>query len=316
MSVPTITTIAPETGPTGGWSLIEIAGTNFRLPTSPPPAGPVPPRPQSVQVLFGTTAAMRVDVLSTTRLRALTPIHDVGIVSVTVRNIYDSGLPIPSETVTKANAFTFQRPVLTVESDLARLVRGLIQELRRQIILGIGPLVHTDFDSTPSDGLNVTECAKLPTIVVTGPDVAENRFFSINEPQEYLTGDAVFSRARVPQTVDLTFQFVAASDSAVELLNLEHATLQFFQRTKWVYMLRNAVDPTLGAVRYELTMTSPFKAASLPNESNLRQFNGEFVVRGFDVEGISGVLDDAYFDRGCQVADDGIIITTERTGGS
>lgn len=81
MAVPTITSISPNVGHTGGRTLIALAGTNFRLPTAPAPTGPTTPPPPSVRVLVGGQAAEGVLVESATLLYCLTPENDEVVVA-------------------------------------------------------------------------------------------------------------------------------------------------------------------------------------------------------------------------------------------
>lgn len=82
MAVPTITSITPTSGHTGGQVLVEITGTGFQLDADPPDGViPVPEPPQTVEVLFGTTPGHRLskaeepgaDVWTAERLFVLTP---------------------------------------------------------------------------------------------------------------------------------------------------------------------------------------------------------------------------------------------------
>jgi len=64
-------------------------------------------------------------------------------------------------------------------------------------------------------------------------------------------------------------------------------------------------NPAAGRVRYELDLTpgGDLKVTSQPNESNVRSFSGAFVIRGFDLEDLAGVPDDAVIERGVTVED-------------
>jgi hypothetical protein len=74
MAVPTITSITPGSGHTGGQVLVEIIGTGFQLDPDPPAdVIPVPEPPQTVEVLFGTTPALSVNVWAADRLFVVTP---------------------------------------------------------------------------------------------------------------------------------------------------------------------------------------------------------------------------------------------------
>ena len=107
-----------------------------------------------------------------------------GTVDVTLRNLDAGGAPVPGEEVVLPGAYRFLRPRIVHESDLTRLVRGLLRELKRQVIANVSMTVSVDYDDTTIDGLNVVAISRLPSVVLSGPKVDENRFFSTNEPHE------------------------------------------------------------------------------------------------------------------------------------
>lgn len=311
MTVPTISTVTPALGPTGGWTLVEIVGTGFRTPTAPPPTGPVPARPRSVAVYFGTASAKQISVASSTKVYALSPVYDIGTVGVTLTNVDDAGVPIPGETVTKANAFTFQRPKLTDEDNLSRLIRALIREVKRQVIENVQWVPHTDWSDMPASGRPAI--ATLPAIVLSGPGLSENRTYSINWRPQEVTGLDSFKTLRFPLTCDLEFTVMGVSDSMQEALNLLALTAQCFHRTKWLEVQRHPTNPALGIVRYELDVPvgGGLTVKSEPSDSNIRQFNGRIVIRGFDFEGLASFDEDRVVDRGGRVAEDGVILQSE-----
>ena len=303
MAVPTITSLTPNTGPTGGRTLVDLAGTNFRLPTTPPltgsPSGPLKP---SVEVLVGGKLSEQVDVVSAARLLFLTPITPAkgpGSEDVIVRNIDDNGDPIAGETVTLTNGFTYFLPSLTVESELTRLVRTLLRDLKRQVLPNTVITTNTDFDPVTGDLTNLIEVATLPALILSGPATSENRFFSLNDRQELVSStdpEEVLIRRR-PYTIDLEwtlFGVTGGAGSTVTLLNLARLVIGFFQRNKFLVMDKDATDPTKGTVRYEMDFTIDGEpdVVSQPNESNIRQFSAAFVIRGFDLEDLAGVAND------------------------
>lgn len=315
MSTPTITSLDPSAGPTGGLTLVEVQGSGFRLPLAPPASGPTTFLRPSVEVLVGGRAAANVRVRAADRLSFLAPAHDAGAADVVVRNLDDAGVPIPGEEAVLAAGFTYARPRLTVESDLTRLVRMLLRELKRQVIENVVLTVQTDFDATTGDELHLAELASLPALVLVGPELVEDRFYSLNQMPEAAAGPGLFARRRVPYTVDLGFTLVGASDHTIELLNLTAATELFFHRNKFVELDRDPASPALGSVRYEMDLApgGDLKATSQPNESNVRSFSGAFVIRGFDLEDLAGVPDDTVVERGAPVAEV-VLEPTQQTG--
>ncbi len=299
MAAPTITGFEPAAGPTGGLTLVEVQGSGFRLPPVPPATGPTPPPRPTVEVLVGGRRAADVRVRASDRLSFLSPAHDAGAVDVAVRNLDDDGVPIPGEEATLPGGFTYEARRLAVESDLTRLVRTLLRELKRQVHPNVSLTVQTDFDSETGDELHLTELASLPGLVLVGPGLAENRFYSLNQAPEVPAGDGTALRRRVPYTVDLGFTLVGVADHTTELLNLMAAAQLFFHRNKYLEMDRDPANPLSGAVRFEMDFTpdGDLRVTSQPNESNVRSFSGSFVVRGFDLEDLAGIPGDAVVER-------------------
>jgi hypothetical protein len=299
VAAPTIDSLAPATGPTGGRTLVDVLGSGFRLPPPPPAEGPVPPTGPTVAVRVGGQPALDVDVLASDRLTFLAPPGEAGPADVVVQNLDDAGEPIAGEEATAPAAFTYVQPRLAVESDLTRLVRTLLRELKRQVHPNVSLTVQTDFDAQTGDELHLTELASLPGLVLVGPELTENRFYSLNRPPELPVGDGTAVRRRVPYTVDLGFTLLGVADHTTELLNLMAATELFFHRNKYLEMDRDAGSPIAGRVRYEMDFTpdGDLRVTSQPNESNVRSFSGSFVVRGFDFEDLAGVAGDGAFAR-------------------
>ncbi len=249
---------------------------------------------------MGGRPATEVRVRSSERLSFLTPACDVGAVDVVVRNLDDSGVPLHGEEAVLPTGFTYARPPLTAESELTRLVRALLRELKRQVIENVVLTVHTDFGSEGGDEIHLAEVASLPALVIVGPELVENRFYSLNSRPEVPAGSGLFARRRPPYTVDLGFTLVGASDHTVELLNLVAATKLFFHRNPFIEMERDAANPAAGWVRYEMDLApnGDLKVTSQPNESNLRSFSGAFTLRGFDFEELAGFPSESVVERG------------------
>ncbi len=303
MAVPSITSVTPSSGPTGGSLLVEIDGAGFRLPDPPPATGPTLPPLPTVRVSVGGQPARDVRVIDAGRLSCIVPPGDAGPADVLVQNLDATGAPIPGEEATAPGAFTYVLHPLTPEADFTRLVRTLLQELKRQVLVNVVLTVHTDFDPETGDELHLAQVAKLPALVLVGPELAENRFFSRNQLPEASSGAGAFVRRRVPYTVDLGFTLVGVSDHTTELLNLMAATQLFFHRNKFLEMDRDPAAPDAGRVRYEMDFTpdGDLKVTSQPNESNVRSFSARFVIRGFDLEDLAGVVDDSVVERGATV---------------
>lgn len=274
MAVPTLTGISPATGPSGGGDVVRLTGTAF-VPQVAVHFGDAPAEVLSVREEAGVSLA---DVR--------TPTHADAVVDVTLRNLDPAGVPVPGEETTLAGAYRFLLPRIVAESDLTRLVRALLRELKRQVLANVSMTVSIDYDDTTVDGLSVIAISQLPSLVVSGPRVAENRFFSSNAPHEDVvpgTSGPELVRRRPPYTVDLSFTLTAASDRTVELLNLMAAVATFLNRNRWVELPRDPDDPTTAAARWEMDPEGDFQTR-LDGPDDVRVFSCGFVIRGFDID--------------------------------
>lgn len=274
MAIPTLTSLAPVSGPAGGGDLVRLRGTGFA---------------ERIQVLFGAIAGLVASVReaageSFADIR--TPAHLPELTDLTLKNLDEDGVPVPGEEVVLAAAYRFLRAPIVREADLTRLVRSLLRELKRQVLDNVSASIALDYDDTPSDGLSVVAMAKLPSLVLAGPRLIENRFFSTNEPHE----DAVVGpsgpellRRRPPFTMDLGFTITAASDRTIELLNLMAATATFLNRNRWLELPRDPDDAAKGTVRWEMDPDGEFRT-KLDGEGEVRVFTCGLVVRGFDID--------------------------------
>jgi hypothetical protein len=302
---PTIISVQPPSGLAGGRTLVAVTGSGFRIPA---PASPSVP---SIAVAVGGKPAAEVSVFSDGLLQFALPANEPGVVAdVLVQNLDDSGVPIPGEEATAAGAFAYVRPSLTGENDLTRTVRTLIRELKRQVLENVALTVQTDFEDESDAQLALVHIASIPALILVGPDVRENRFFSLNQLPEETDGSGGFVQRRVPRTVDLGFTIVGVSDHATELLNLLAATEVFFNRNKYLEQDRDPENSAAGQVQYEMDLApdGELRASSQPNASNIRNFSGAFVVRGVDIEGLPGLPEDSVVERGRAV--DEVAVTT------
>jgi hypothetical protein len=250
MAAPRITGLNPVEGPASGGDLVRVTGTDFG---------------SAVEVRFGDETA-RVNSLhheaGVSVVDIHTPAHPDGSVGVTVRNIDGRGVPIPGEEATLAGAYRFHRSRLVQESDLTRLVRALLRKLKTQVLEATSISVSVDYDDTVIDGVNVIALAQLPAVVLSGPRIDENRFFSTNVAHEAAVlgeNGPELLRRRPPYTVDLEFTITAASDRTVELLNLMAAVATFLNRSRWLEMRRNPADGTQGTVQWEMDPRGEFR---------------------------------------------------------
>jgi hypothetical protein len=329
----TVNPINPTKGPSGGRTVVEILGTNFRLPTVPPSTGFVGGDfEESVQVVIGGRRTLDVQVISNQRLFCTTQSREPILSDVVLTNIDSAGDPIGGETVTLPNSYTYARTRLDAlaESDLVRLCRTIIRELKKQIIDNVTMTTATDFDEDPADATNFIEIAELPQLVLVGPEFAESRFYTDNQPIEEDPDQATFELGirRFPKVVDVSFNLIGASDNTTELLNMMFAVQSFFNRTKDLVMLRTTpagdpnaafpVDPDpADVITYEMDIETggQFGVTTRPNNSNLRTFSGSFVIRGFEIEDLPDFPADLLVAVTREVLQSDLCPTIEQFGG-
>jgi hypothetical protein len=313
--MPSIVSITPSSGPTAGRLLVELVGTGFQQVLESEWVGPTAVPGPSVRVLLRDRVAQDVRVLADDRLRCVVPAGDPGPADVIVQKLDASGTPIPGELAIARDAFTYVRQSLALEADLTRLVRALLQELKRQVLDNVVLTVHTDFDADTGAELHLATIARLPALVLLGPELAEDRFFSLNEQPESPTDPGQFVQRRVPYTVDLGFTVIGVSDHTTELLNLMAATQLFFHRNPYLELDRDPAAPQTGRVQYEMDVArdGDLKVTSQPNASNVRSFSGRIVIRGFDLEDLAGFAGEGVASRGT-VAQDVAVLPAQPLG--
>lgn len=304
MPVPTIASVSPNVGFTGGKSLVEIRGTNFQTWTIPPfnplQTAPSPAYTPTVQVLFGGVPGARVAVVAPNRLFVIAPpsplalvppAYGEGAVDVTVKNVNSDGIPIAGEVATFPSAYTYQRVQLNQLSDYARVTRTLVLELRKQVIANVSIGQHADYDQDPTDLLSVVDVAQLPAVVLFGPTPQENRFYSVNGRVYGRLQGHESDSSPAPDTDDLIYTFVGISDQKHEELSLQNVMRQFFMNNRWLRVDRDPTDPSLGFVEYDLYYQGQGGMPGLPppdQKSSLRSFSGTFAIRGFNFEAQTG----------------------------
>lgn len=304
MAVPTIASVYPVRVLTAGGSIVQIRGTNFRLPPALPAPGP------TARVLIGGVPSADVQVLSDELLVALVPERESeGSVALQVDNLDDDGAPIAGETTTLASAITYARPRHTREyqSDLARLVRTLIRRLKAQVLANTVSPVNTDATSLPDALISLTKVGELPALIVLGPQLRQNRFYSVNGEREVDRQDGSWVLTKQPYTVDVLLSVVGCADTRIELLNLMQNLCMFVDSTTFLRMPRLERDPSAGEASFEFDFEpgGDPKVDGGANESNLHQFSAQVVIRGFDIEDFSGLIVQSADDGGAVSGDVG-----------
>ncbi|MCG8419631.1 MAG: IPT/TIG domain-containing protein [Proteobacteria bacterium] len=274
MAVPIITQIEPVSGPASGGDLVRLTGMEF---------GP------RVAVWFGdvvaTVLSLRQDQgVSVADVR--TSAHAEGPVDIVLRNVDASDTPIPGEEAILSAAYRYLRPRIIRESALTRLVRKLLRELKRQVMENASIAVALDYDDSTVDEVHIVALSRFPSLVLSGPRVSENRFFSRNELSEHMvpgTRGPELRRRRPPYTVDLSFTLTAASDRTTEVLNLMAAVATFLNRNRWIELPRDPDVSSAELLRWEMDPQGDFRTR-LEGPDDVRAFTCGFVVRGFDID--------------------------------
>ncbi len=300
MAVPTLSAVQPVAGPSGGADVVRLVGEGFA------------PR---IVVLFDGTPVEVLTVREDSGLSIAdvrTRAHAPALVDVAVQNLDASGVPVAGEAAVLPAAYTFARPELTRETDLTRLVRKLLQELKRQVLANVSITISVDYGEPNIDGLDIVATAKVPSVVLGAPRVSENRFYSTNVLREQVvmgpTGPEV-QRLRPPFTADLAFTITITTDRTVELFNLTTAVARFLNQNRWVELLRDPDDPSAGTVRWEMDPDGDFHTR-IDGPGDLRVYGCGFIVRGFDFDG------DLVLDRNRVVLDPQLVTQPIPRGGT
>lgn len=323
MAVPTIATVSPNAGnPTGG-QLIEITGTNFQIPAAAPASGPVPAAAPTVEVLFGGVASPRVAVVSATRLYVVVPKQKMPVVSgatqgtylvdVEVRNIDSSGVLIPGETVTSADAYTYNRPDISTSSEapLTNLIRQLLQTLKSEVIPNVSFSVHTDYDSATATA--AVDDATAPGIVLIGPSLTRNTLYTDNAPTEIEVALGEYGRGRRPIHFDIGFDIIVIAKYDMHLVNLISLITTVLDRNSAFQFV--CPDP-IGTIQFDLEWTDGLSVSKQTNQlnSNIRAARGSFQIVGFPFDVIEGTTQDAIQDIAAELTNAVTLQAAEQIG--
>lgn len=325
MAVPTIDTITPSSGWTAGRQLVEIRGTNFRLPTAATPTGPgrTPRSPPSVTVLFGETPAREVRVVSATLLRALTPAHwptrwyydfgngtrteaqgpdatpppgatlveESGTVDVVVTNIDDDGDAIAGETVTEASAYSFVRPRLDRQGTWDRAVLAFVDALRLAVLDNVVDDADVDYDVDTGEVTGLTSVSRLPAIALV-----EKVFDDASDQHEQGYVEEVGSNdytlvRRAPSYTDFSCRLVGMSENPVELRAMAELVRLFFRNQDEILIPKNPDVPAAGTYKVNLRWgpETGIRESGRIGRTNLLVFSMQVMLQGIPTESAPGV---------------------------
>ncbi len=316
MPIPTIAAITPATGvPTGG-QLVEITGTNFRLPTTPAAdVVPAPAAPPSVTVTFGGNASDLVAVISETRMLVRVPKRSMPIdvnghtegtetVDIVVENVDDSGVLIPTESTTAAAASEYVRPGIDYSAGpygVARVTAALVDILRSECLANT--VLDTSIDYDPDTGTAKIEAQSLPQITLTGPTLSFNSFFTNRGSYEVAGQNAgELYKKRRHRVVDMAYEIIGVTNSSMELHNLIELLELVVDRNSTILFepVPNSGD-TCPLELHWITDPSYERQDSEGLMSDLRVFRGTIEIRGYPVTAFPGVDHDAIQEVGFEV---------------
>lgn len=276
----------PATGPCGGGQVVVITGAGFLRPSL---AGYL----ATVRVRFGDATSPLVRVLRGNMLHATTPATPLGIevggeglVDVEVANLDEDGIPIPGEVATATGAYQYRLPRLDSGQDqaVAEVERALIIWLSTRVCANSLSGQSVEYDD--SDVAIVPEIAKLPAIVISGPDVASPMFPRENRvllPGFVLDPEGRAQVMRHTVQVDLLYRVTGQAAGRAAMLNLMSALMSEIDRAQSI---------TVPTERSEVRMDLGFdgdgrpRGDMRPSDSDLHSFTARIRVSNVLVVGI------------------------------
>lgn len=315
MPTPTVQSVTPKTGKTGGGSLVTIIGTDFDVPT-----GSVPVTPTEVTVEFGAGQfATNVRVISRNKITCLPPAADIPVEPTTLVPVPPTALAV-DVIVTNVDpgpdagfgalvdGFTYRRPDTTVQSHLTTVHKTLLKRMMQQIILNVVNTTQTDYDNQVQDLENRPERAKLPSITIIGPNIPPHRTVNYNDTTLVRTPAGAtptdYERRRKVAAIHMEYDVRVLTNSKAELLNLLQELIAFQQRNEYLEVLRDPLNDLGGMVRYPLQWTVPFAIADRASRADVRE-----AVASWRVEGV--LLESGDILEAAKTVDTSVVITEQ-----
>lgn len=235
MAVPTITSISPATGPAAGGNIVEITGTNFKIPTltyTVPATVLVP----TVSILINGETARNVGVISATRVRVLMPRYTgdprpvtYSPVSIVLSNLDSLGAVILGETVTYSNCYTYETWIIgapRTDPPVLTVYRYMVGALMREVCKHVSASTHVDFGDEGT-GVRI-DLESLPNIgirVSLGRDVEWVERDNYNE--EIDNGDGTVSIYNGRRTLMMNLDLTLSAEGEREAFFMVQAVTDF-----------------------------------------------------------------------------------------
>jgi hypothetical protein len=258
---PSILSVSPAQGSPFGGDLVRITGRGF---------GP------QVVVYIGErearVLARQYDAQKNQdTINVRTDRGAAGLVDVRVDNLDDHGIETGERAISQG-AFRYLRQRLAQDTTLTDLIRELLKNIRDGLLANTAISASVEYSTSPvEDGVEVLPVVQLPALVLSGPRVEVNRFYSANTVREEVINGQVIRHSPM-LTVDLIFSLIGASRSTPEVLNLAVAAMTWLNRQRSVTIDKNT---------WELEMLGKVNTNT---EQTVRSFHLDLIVRGFDID--------------------------------
>lgn len=301
MAIPTLIAVTPATGLTRGGNVVELTGTNFRVPPAPPAAGYLGGEaPQTVRVSFAGVASTWAHALTTTRAVVRVPTWAGALatamplpVDVRLANLTDAGAEIATENVTRTNGYTYGLPALAPERRLQAATGALVATLRRHVLPNVQVLASRDYDDTP--GTVPRQIAALPAIQVVGPACRRNSFDSVEAAPTVATstGGYTWQRFTRPVVMDLSYQILGWAANPWHAHNLATQVLLLFRQHPWLGITTDPSTPGAATERHQVEVeweNHPDFGMMAPSADDLVGWRCGVLVRAVQVGDEPGMI--------------------------
>lgn len=297
MAIPTITSVTPSYGSTRGDNMVNIVGTNFRLPSAPPSGNVNSDQELTINVSIAGVKSDWAYAASGTLILARipewrgSPIAGYDLpVDVRVANTDASGVEIPTENATLVDGYTYQREKLSSESYLQRVCHEIILLFRRHLLANTHQSPSIDYDDDPSTWERLRE--KSPVVYLVGPKLPLNTFDTIQKEQEELTVGNEWKRRKPPITCDIEYEVHIWAKRNRQAYNLVQSLLLMFRDINDIKILVDPADPSKGYVFYEweIDWSGYPEMSDAPNQDDLRGAKASIIVRGVHIDTEGGTI--------------------------